>query len=131
MVPGISTSTRLIPYPLVGVISPWNFPLTLALIAFVTIGVFAVLLNNRSLHLIARILLSLGVGIQIGGFLARHFAGFLRLARSATLPAIGMAVLAAFAFRASDVIAERRAMARLGTRSPSLIRCGADGEASL
>ena len=29
---GISTSTRLIPYPLVGVISPWNFPLTLALI---------------------------------------------------------------------------------------------------
>ncbi len=32
MIPGISTSTRLIPYPLVGVISPWNFPLTLALI---------------------------------------------------------------------------------------------------
>jgi succinate-semialdehyde dehydrogenase / glutarate-semialdehyde dehydrogenase len=32
MIPGISTSTRLVPYPLVGVISPWNFPLTLALI---------------------------------------------------------------------------------------------------
>ena len=31
-IPDISTSTRLIPYPLVGVISPWNFPLTLALI---------------------------------------------------------------------------------------------------
>ncbi len=31
-IPGISTSTRLIPYSLVGVISPWNFPLTLALI---------------------------------------------------------------------------------------------------
>ncbi|MCX7267181.1 MAG: aldehyde dehydrogenase family protein [Sphingomonadales bacterium] len=31
-IPGISTSTRLIPYPLVGVISPWNFPMTLALI---------------------------------------------------------------------------------------------------
>lgn len=31
-IPGISTSTRLSPYPLVGVISPWNFPLTLALI---------------------------------------------------------------------------------------------------
>ncbi len=31
-IPGISTSTRLIPYPLVGAISPWNFPLTLALI---------------------------------------------------------------------------------------------------
>lgn len=31
-VPGISVSTRLIPYSLVGVISPWNFPLTLALI---------------------------------------------------------------------------------------------------
>jgi acyl-CoA reductase-like NAD-dependent aldehyde dehydrogenase len=29
---GIQTSTRLVPYPLVGVISPWNFPLTLALI---------------------------------------------------------------------------------------------------
>ncbi len=29
---GITTSTRLIAYPLVGVISPWNFPLTLALI---------------------------------------------------------------------------------------------------
>jgi succinate-semialdehyde dehydrogenase / glutarate-semialdehyde dehydrogenase len=29
---GISTSTHLVPYPLVGVISPWNFPLTLALI---------------------------------------------------------------------------------------------------
>jgi acyl-CoA reductase-like NAD-dependent aldehyde dehydrogenase len=31
-IPGISTSTRLVPYPLIGVISPWNFPLTLALI---------------------------------------------------------------------------------------------------
>lgn len=31
-IPTITTSTRLIPYPLVGVISPWNFPLTLALI---------------------------------------------------------------------------------------------------
>ncbi len=31
-IPGISTSTRLVPYGLVAVISPWNFPLTLALI---------------------------------------------------------------------------------------------------
>jgi succinate-semialdehyde dehydrogenase / glutarate-semialdehyde dehydrogenase len=31
-IPTITTSTRLVPYPLVGVISPWNFPLTLALI---------------------------------------------------------------------------------------------------
>jgi acyl-CoA reductase-like NAD-dependent aldehyde dehydrogenase len=30
--PTITTATRLVPYPLVGVISPWNFPLTLALI---------------------------------------------------------------------------------------------------
>jgi succinate-semialdehyde dehydrogenase/glutarate-semialdehyde dehydrogenase len=30
--PGITVSARLVPYPLVGVISPWNFPLTLALI---------------------------------------------------------------------------------------------------
>lgn len=30
--PGVLISTRLVPYPLVGVISPWNFPLTLALI---------------------------------------------------------------------------------------------------
>jgi acyl-CoA reductase-like NAD-dependent aldehyde dehydrogenase len=30
--PTITTSTRLVPYGLVGVISPWNFPLTLALI---------------------------------------------------------------------------------------------------
>jgi len=30
--PGITVRTRLAPYPLVGVISPWNFPLTLALI---------------------------------------------------------------------------------------------------
>mgnify|MGYP002777023437 CR=1 FL=1 len=30
--PGIAIDTRLVPYPLVGVISPWNFPLTLALI---------------------------------------------------------------------------------------------------
>lgn len=29
-VPGITARTRLSPYPLVGVISPWNFPLTLA-----------------------------------------------------------------------------------------------------
>jgi succinate-semialdehyde dehydrogenase / glutarate-semialdehyde dehydrogenase len=32
IMPGISTSTRLVPYALVGAISPWNFPLTLALI---------------------------------------------------------------------------------------------------
>lgn len=31
-IPAITTSTRLVPYRLVGVISPWNFPLTLALI---------------------------------------------------------------------------------------------------
>lgn len=31
-IPAITTSTRLVPYGLVGVISPWNFPLTLALI---------------------------------------------------------------------------------------------------
>ncbi len=30
--PGVVVSTRFVPYPLVGVISPWNFPLTLALI---------------------------------------------------------------------------------------------------
>ena len=30
--PDIAVSTRLHPYPLVGVISPWNFPMTLALI---------------------------------------------------------------------------------------------------
>lgn len=30
--PGIDIGTRLVPYPLVGAISPWNFPLTLALI---------------------------------------------------------------------------------------------------
>jgi acyl-CoA reductase-like NAD-dependent aldehyde dehydrogenase len=32
VIPGISYTTRLVPYALVGVISPWNFPLTLALI---------------------------------------------------------------------------------------------------
>jgi succinate-semialdehyde dehydrogenase/glutarate-semialdehyde dehydrogenase len=31
-IPGIDTVGRLVPYSLVGVISPWNFPLTLALI---------------------------------------------------------------------------------------------------
>ena len=31
-IPTITTTTRLVPYRLVGVISPWNFPLTLALI---------------------------------------------------------------------------------------------------
>lgn len=31
-IPGLSTSTRLVPYPLVGAISPWNFPLTLSVI---------------------------------------------------------------------------------------------------
>lgn len=30
--PGVEIVTQLVPYPLVGVISPWNFPLTLALI---------------------------------------------------------------------------------------------------
>jgi acyl-CoA reductase-like NAD-dependent aldehyde dehydrogenase len=31
-IPAITTRTRLVPYSLVGAISPWNFPLTLALI---------------------------------------------------------------------------------------------------
>ncbi len=30
--PGVTAGTRLHPYPLVGIISPWNFPLTLAMI---------------------------------------------------------------------------------------------------
>jgi succinate-semialdehyde dehydrogenase / glutarate-semialdehyde dehydrogenase len=32
VIPGITTSVQLVPYPLVGAISPWNFPLTLTLI---------------------------------------------------------------------------------------------------
>jgi acyl-CoA reductase-like NAD-dependent aldehyde dehydrogenase len=31
-IPGITAGTRLHPYPLIGIISPWNFPLTLAMI---------------------------------------------------------------------------------------------------
>lgn len=31
-IPTITASTRLVPYQLIGIISPWNFPLTLALI---------------------------------------------------------------------------------------------------
>lgn len=31
-IPTITARTRLVPYPLIGAISPWNFPLTLALI---------------------------------------------------------------------------------------------------
>lgn len=31
-IPGIETATRLVPYPLVGGISPWNFPLLLAMV---------------------------------------------------------------------------------------------------
>lgn len=31
-IPTITTSTQLVPYQLIGVISPWNFPMTLALI---------------------------------------------------------------------------------------------------
>ncbi len=31
-IPTVTTSTQLVPYQLVGVISPWNFPMTLALI---------------------------------------------------------------------------------------------------
>jgi succinate-semialdehyde dehydrogenase / glutarate-semialdehyde dehydrogenase len=31
-IPGVTARSRLVPYPLVGMISPWNFPLTLALL---------------------------------------------------------------------------------------------------
>ncbi len=93
--------------------------LYIALVGFVAIGVFAVLLNYQRFHLIARALLSLGIAIQAGGFLARHPNGFRRLVRMVTLPAIGLVVITASAFRAKDAVSERRANANLGSARAS------------
>ncbi len=84
-----------------------------ALVAFVTVAAYALLLQFGSLYWIGRILLSLGVGIQIGSFLSNHSNSVRRFVRAATLPAIALPVLTAFAFRVTDVLAERRAVAGL------------------
>jgi arylsulfatase A-like enzyme len=95
-----------------------------ALVGLVAVGVFAVLLNYHSLHLIARTLLSLGIAVQFGGFLWRHPRGFRRFLRAVTLPAIGLVAITPFAFRAKDAVFERRAMANLPkarTNAPNVL----------
>lgn len=83
------------------------------LVGLVAVGVFAVLLNYHGLHLIARTLLSVGIAVQLGGFLSRHPRGFRQFLRAVTLPAIGLVAITPFAFRAKDSVSERRTLAKL------------------
>ncbi len=85
-----------------------------ALIGLIAAGADAALLNYLNLHWIARHLLSVGVGIQLGLYLAGHSNGLQRFLRLVTVPAICLVALTAVAFRAQDMVAERRAVSRLG-----------------
>lgn len=89
-----------------------------AMAGLVAVGVFATLLNYHSLHVAARILLSLGIGIQVGGLLARRAFSFRKLVRAVTVPAIGLVVLTAGGYRLADTLSERSAMSALPNARP-------------
>jgi arylsulfatase A-like enzyme len=85
-----------------------------AFIAIVAVATYGVIPLGLRLHWLARILLSVGVGVQVGSFLYCHPQGLRRFVRIVVLPAICLVILIAFAFRANEVVAERRALAHLG-----------------
>lgn len=94
------------------------------LVALVATAAYTIPLLYLSIHEIARILLALGVGFQVGGFLSRRNAGLRRAVRLVTLPAIVLLVVTALAFRAGDILAEHRALAKLPpptTNSPNVL----------
>jgi arylsulfatase A-like enzyme len=86
----------------------------IALILSLAGSAYALLLNYLTLQWIARLVLSLGAGIQLGLYLAGHTDAFRRFLRVATVPAVCLVALTAFILRAKDVVAERRAYAALG-----------------
>ena len=85
-----------------------------ALCGFAAIATDALIPYSLRLHWIALVLLSVGVGVQIGGFLSRHSHGFWRFVRLATLPASCLVIVTALTIRATEVMAERRVRADLG-----------------
>lgn len=84
-----------------------------ALAAFVAGGVYALLLHFRSIHEIVSAILSIGVGVRMADLLDDKSNGLQRLVRRATWPALAALVLAAFAFRATEALTERRTRAAL------------------
>ena len=85
---------------------------------------YTVLLHYLSLNHPARILLSLGAGVQMGRVLARHLDGVRRFVRIVTLPGICVVLTTGFAFRATEIVREHRALAQLApaaTRAPNVL----------
>ncbi len=84
----------------------------------VAVAVFTLLLYRPSFHIVARILLSVGVGAEAGRFLSRHRERIIRLATIATWPAICVVLVTASAFRATAAVTERRGFAHLSPAAP-------------
>src|SRR6266566_4216561 len=59
-----------------------------ALIGLVAVGTYGLLPHDLRLHWIAKVLLSLGAGVQLGGLLSRDRRGLRRFVRVVTLPVI-------------------------------------------
>jgi arylsulfatase A-like enzyme len=85
-----------------------------ALIGLLAVATYGLLPHDLRLHWVARVVLSLGVGVQAGAFLNRHPYGLRRFVKVVSLPAICLVIVTAFAFRATDLVVERRALANLG-----------------
>lgn len=78
-----------------------------------TAAVFTVLLHSRSINHPARILLSIGIGVQLGHTLGGRLTGLRRFVRIVTWPAICVVLATAFAFRATQIVREHRTLANL------------------
>ena len=85
-----------------------------ALIGLVAVATYGLIPLDLRLHWVAMVLLSLGAGVQFGTFFIRHPHELRRFLRVVTVPAICLLILTAFAFRASELVAEHRALADLG-----------------
>lgn len=96
----------------------------IALAAFVAAGVYVLLLHFRSIHAIVSAIVSIGAGVRAADLLDDKTNGLQRLVRRATWPALAALVLAAFGFRATEALKERRtraALSRAEANAPNVL----------
>lgn len=95
-----------------------------ALAVFGAVSAYVILAHFGTIHDIASIILSIGVGVRIAGLLGRSMDRLGRFVRRVTWPAVCVVVLTAVAFRATAAVKEHRAVAGLvppAARAPNVL----------
>ena len=122
MAPVADILLLLLPAVAVGLAARWgrrNLSFTHLTAGFAAFGMLSVLTMWGKLYIPAEIVLSIGVGVQVAGWLTRHQSRFRHLVQ-ATLPGmVGLVLLGGGILHGSRLVRERRMEARLGPPPPA------------